>query len=74
MNKVSEIRAALSVSQHELSRAMHVGQSTISQYENDGCDPSLDAAKRLIEFASGRGLRLTLDQVYALDEFVVAPK
>ena len=73
MNKVSEIRAALSVSQHELSKAMRVGQSAISQYENDGCDPSLDAAKRLIEFAGSRGLRLTLDHVYALAE-IGAPK
>jgi len=68
MNSIHRIRTSLSATQQQLSAVLGVGQTAISQYENGGCDPSLDVARKLIKFAEQRGVKLTLEAIFAGDE------
>ncbi|WP_408636922.1 helix-turn-helix transcriptional regulator [Paraburkholderia sp. RL17-368-BIF-A] len=68
MNSVSTIRKRLELSQHDLSVLLGVGQSAVSQYENDGCDPSVKVARKIVELAASRGIVITIAEVFAPSE------
>lgn len=66
MSRIKQIRALLgNPSQAELAEAMGCVQTNISHYEKGQRLPA-DRAAKLIEFASRKGLTLTLDQIYGL--------
>jgi transcriptional regulator with XRE-family HTH domain len=65
MNSLSDIRKRLSLSQADLGHALGVTQSLISQYETGACDPSVRVAMKLVEFARGRDVVLSLETIYA---------
>lgn len=64
MNHLAAIRQKLDVTQASLAQVLGVTQSNVSHYENGQTMPP-DVARRLIAFASGQGVRLTFDDVYA---------
>ncbi|MDC6133684.1 helix-turn-helix transcriptional regulator [Burkholderia gladioli] len=65
MNSLLQVRKRLSLTQRDLSVALGVGQSAISQYECGACDPSIEVSRKLIEVARNRGVSITLDEIYA---------
>jgi transcriptional regulator with XRE-family HTH domain len=64
MHKLKAIRTLLDVTQGELAEALGCSQANVWQMETQGQMLLPDRAERLIGFASKRGIRLTLDQVY----------
>jgi transcriptional regulator with XRE-family HTH domain len=66
MKTVKPIRALLGLSQVDLAEALGVVQSAVSQYERGSITIGLDAAKRLIDIARGKGIQISLDQIYGL--------
>jgi len=72
MNNIRAIRLHLGLTQAALAAGMGVTQGNVSLYEH-GQPPSLDAARRLIEFAAERGLRLTFDHIFGPDGGVSLP-
>lgn len=67
MTTFRTIRKRLAVSQAEIGAALGVGQSNVSFYERGQTVPP-DIAKKLIEYAKGRGLELSFDHVYGAVE------
>lgn len=65
MTNLRDIRRTLNLSQAELASAMGVTQSALSQYETGRCQPLIKHAKKLIAFAGGRGILISLEDVYA---------
>lgn len=65
MTNLRDIRRTLNLSQAELASAMGVTQSALSQYETGRCQPLIKHARRLIAFAEGQGVLISLDDVYA---------
>jgi DNA-binding XRE family transcriptional regulator len=65
MNSVSVIRKRLDLSQQDFSAALGVGQSAVSQYENDGCDPSVKIARKIVDLAETRGISITIAEVFS---------
>jgi putative transcriptional regulator len=63
MYGISHIRAKLGVTQQALAVALKVSQGNVSHYER-GQNVPPEVAKRLISFASGRGLVLSFDDIY----------
>lgn len=67
MKTVTAIRRKLGMTQVALAAAMGCSQSLVSGYENGSWVISPENAKTLREVARGRGLALTLDQIYGLE-------
>lgn len=63
MSRIKEIRERLGLTQEEFGQAIGCTQGNVGHYER-GQVLLPDRAARLIEFASQRGLSLTLDIVY----------
>lgn len=63
MNPISSIRAKLGVTQQILANVLEVTQGNVSHYER-GQNVPPDVAKRLIAYASSRGLTVTYDDIY----------
>lgn len=67
MNQLRAIRERLKVTQVELGRGIHCTQPNIGHYESGRqCLPS-NRAKAVIDYAAGRGLILTMGQVYGTE-------
>lgn len=64
MNPIKSIRTRLGVTQAILADGIGCTQGNIGHYENKGQTIPPDVAKRLIAFASERGLPLTYDEIY----------
>lgn len=64
MNKIKPIRQLLGLSQQALADALGCRQSMITHYEMGRFNPSLKMAKKLQVYAVGKGITLTLDQIY----------
>lgn len=58
------LREKLNLTQHELSRAAHVGQSNISHYECGSRYPVVKTAIKLIRFAKSKGMTILLHEFY----------
>ncbi len=67
MNVIKSIRTRLGVSQAELGAGIGVTQGNVSFYEKGQTMPP-DVARRLIEYAKGKGHTLSFDDIYALPE------
>lgn len=67
MATIKQIRALLGVTQRELADGLGCTQGNVANYERGQTLPP-DAARRLIEFALGRGLALTYDHIYGAAE------
>lgn len=65
MNQVKAIRELLGVTQTTLGDGIGCTQANVGHYEKGQTVP-VEAAKKLIDFAATKGLRLNLDQVYGL--------
>lgn len=65
MNQVKAIRELLGVTQAALGDGIGCTQANVGHYEKGQTMPP-DAAKKLIDFAAGKGVRLSLDHVYGL--------
>lgn len=63
MNRISNIRAQLAVTQKALADVLQVSQGNVSHYER-GQNMPPDVAKRLIAFAAKRGHALSFDDIY----------
>lgn len=63
MSTIKSIRERLGLTQTELATAIGCTQGNIGHYERGQYLP-VERAERLIDFAQGKGLRLTLDQIY----------
>lgn len=72
MNQVKAIRELLGVTQTTLGDGIGCTQANIGHYEKGQTVP-VEAAKKLIDFAATKGVRLSLDQVYGLAN-LPAPK
>lgn len=67
MNNVREIRNRLDMSQADLASAIGVTQGNVSHIEQ-GRQVLMPAhAKRLIEIASERGVKISFDDIYHAD-------
>jgi putative transcriptional regulator len=64
MNALKSIRERLGVTQIALGEALGVTQGNVSFYEKGQTVPPAVAAK-LIDYAKGRGVALTFDDIYA---------
>lgn len=64
MNAFATIRQRLDVTQKDLAEALGCTQGNVSFYEKGQIVPP-PVAKRLIDFATSRGLELSFDTVYA---------
>lgn len=67
MSTIKTIRERLGLTQTALADELGCTQGNVGHYERGQEVPS-KVAKRLIEVARGRGLLLTMDQVYGLAE------
>lgn len=67
MNQLRAIRKRLNVTQAELGRGIGCTQPNIGHYETDRQRLPPDRATALIEFSAGRGLLLTMGQVYGIE-------
>ncbi|MEJ5028800.1 helix-turn-helix domain-containing protein [Comamonas sp. MYb69] len=65
MHTIELIRERLGVTQKELAQGIGCTQSNIGHYSRGQAIPA-ERAVKLISFARGRGLSLTLDQVYGI--------
>lgn len=65
MNQVRQIRARLGLTQQELADQLGCTQGNVGHYERGQTVPP-DVAKRLIDVASKRSLKITFDHVYDL--------
>ncbi|WLE58369.1 helix-turn-helix transcriptional regulator [Burkholderia plantarii] len=65
MNSLLAIRKRLGVQQKDLADSLGISQSGISYYESGRGDPSVTVARKLIEIAKGKGISLTLDEIYS---------
>jgi putative transcriptional regulator len=72
MNAFRSVRARLAVSQAEIGAALGVTQSNVSFYEKGQTVPP-DVAAKLIEYARGKGLELSYDQIYGATPLEAAP-
>lgn len=63
MSPIKAIRKLLRATQDEVATAVGCTQMNVSYYERGQTVPP-QVAKRLIEFAASRGVRLTYDHVY----------
>lgn len=66
MNNVRHLRKSLGLSQIDLARGIGITQSALSHYENGGCDPLVDTARKLIAFAKEKGVDWTLEDVFSM--------
>lgn len=64
MNIITSIRERLSMTQSELAKAIGQTQGNIGHYENGRQQIPVYAAKRLIQIAHERGVKLSLDDIY----------
>ncbi len=67
MQTLKPIRSLLGVTQKELGVGIECSQGNIANYESGLQSMPVHVAVRLIDFALGRGLSVTLDQVYGRD-------
>jgi putative transcriptional regulator len=67
MRPIQIIRVRLGVTQVDVAEAMGCTQPNITYYERGGRIPQ-DRARKLIEFARGKGLPLTFDHVYGAED------
>lgn len=66
--KIKKIREDLRLSQAEFADALKIkSQSTISKFERGAVAPSLKTAKRIIDLAKSKKLKITLNDIF-LDE------
>jgi transcriptional regulator with XRE-family HTH domain len=65
MSTFKEIRERLGATQHEMADALGCTQANVSLLDK-GQTVLPATARKLIEFASGRGLALTMDHVYGV--------
>lgn len=64
MNSIKSIRARLGVTQQALAKGLGVTQGNVSFYERGQTVPP-PVAERLIEYAKGRGVLITFNDVYS---------
>jgi putative transcriptional regulator len=67
MNAIHQLRKQLKLSQNDLASEIGVTQSAVSQFEAGVNIPSPETARKLIEFAKKRGIKLSFELVYAKD-------
>lgn len=65
METVKYIRKQLDFSQNALAKIIGVSQSSVSNYERLKQEISPSVARRLVDFARSRGLKVSLDDIYA---------
>lgn len=65
MNIFQSTREALNLSQEELGTGLGLSQGAISHWECDRTTPTPEQARKLIEFAVARGVKLSFDDIYA---------
>ncbi len=65
MNAFAAIRSKLDVTQSEMAAALGVTQGNVSFYEKGQTVPP-KVAQLLIDFAKTKGLRVTFDDIYAV--------
>lgn len=73
MKTIELIRERLGVTQKELAFGIGCTQSNIGHYSRGQAIPP-ERAIRLISFARGRGLSLTLEQVYGITPLPTSPE
>lgn len=64
MQTLKPLRSLLGVTQKELGVGIECSQGNIANYESGLQSMPVQVALRLIDFALGRGLVVSLDQVY----------
>lgn len=64
MNPIKSIRTRLAVTQAVLAEGIGCTQGNIGHYENKGQTIPPDVARRLIVFATERGLPVTYEDIY----------
>lgn len=64
MNPIKSIRIRLGVTQAALADGIGCTQGNIGHYENKGQTVPPGVAKRLIEFATARGVSLSYEDIY----------
>lgn len=72
MNKISQIRAQLGVTQAAMADALGMSQGNVSNYENGQTMPP-HVADRLIKYAATFQLTLTYDLIYGVPALEPAP-
>jgi transcriptional regulator with XRE-family HTH domain len=70
MNRIKEIRQRLGLSQEEFGKGIGCSQGNVGFIERGVQELLPDRARKLIEFARGKGHELTFDQVYGLTELL----
>lgn len=73
--RIHDLRAAQGLSQVELAKQLNVSKQTVSNWENDNIQPSVDMLVRLAKtFGVGTDYLLGLDQTPRLDVSGLSPK
>jgi putative transcriptional regulator len=67
MSTIKAIRERLGLTQAALAEGIGCTQGNVWHYEQNGQTVPPEAAKRLIAFARGHGLELTMDRIYGLE-------
>lgn len=50
MNRIAELRKSRGISQIELAKELHIAQNTLSQYENELRNPTVNIIKSIADF------------------------
>ncbi|OOH91877.1 transcriptional regulator [Pasteurellaceae bacterium 15-036681] len=64
MNKISEVRKRVSVTQAQLAEVLDFGQGRIANYELGTRTPSLATARKIVEALNRFGAEVTIDDVF----------
>ena len=70
MHNLKSIRKRLGVTQQTLAAGIGCTQGNVANYER-GQTLLPDMAKRVIDFAAGKGLALTMGQLYGTEPMVI---
>lgn len=55
--KVKEIRKKLIVSQEELAKMLNVSFATVNRWENQHCEPSIQAKRKIRQICVDNGIK-----------------
>jgi DNA-binding XRE family transcriptional regulator len=64
INKLLKLREKIGLSQNKIAKLLGLHQGSVSKLESGVHYPSIETAKKYIEIATKRGIKLKLSDIY----------
>ncbi|QPB42197.1 helix-turn-helix transcriptional regulator [Rodentibacter haemolyticus] len=64
MNRISEFRKKINLTQQELAKEINITQGAIAHYETGRREPPINIAQRIISVMKNHGIDCTLDELF----------